>query len=32
LSLLEILHQPIEDRIVTISRTNGTLTFLANVM
>ena len=30
--VLEVLRQPIEDKIVTISRANGTLTFPANFM
>ena len=28
--MLEVLHQPVEDKIVTISRANGSLTFPAN--
>ena len=29
---LEVLRQPLEDKVVTISRASGTLTFPANVM
>jgi magnesium chelatase family protein len=28
--LLEVMRQPIEDKVVTISRAQGSLTFLAN--
>ncbi|MFC1964066.1 YifB family Mg chelatase-like AAA ATPase, partial [Chloroflexota bacterium] len=31
-SLLEVLRQPVEDKVVTISRAQGTLTFPANFM
>jgi magnesium chelatase family protein len=30
--VLEVLRQPLEDKVVTISRASGTLTFPANVM
>jgi magnesium chelatase family protein len=32
LRVLEVLHQPLEDKVVTISRAHGTLTFPANFM
>jgi magnesium chelatase family protein len=31
-NVLEVLRQPLEDRIVTISRAQGTVTFPANFM
>jgi magnesium chelatase family protein len=30
--VLEVMRQPMEDKIVTISRAQGTLSFLANFM
>ena len=31
-SVLEVLRQPVEDRVVTISRAQGSVTFPANFM